>query len=255
MVVLLELLLEAAAAVAVAQMASRGRADLDQPLGGLAQLQTDLAAAELARLGRLGKRDAGAHEQRLHRRHRRLHRVRDLLVGERVDLAQQQGGALRLGQPLHVREELAEALSPQHPVARGQPVIGEVDVHRVDAHGTGAAQVVQRAVARNSIQPRAHVDRPLIGQDRVERGREHLLQDILGILTRAEHVAAERQQARLVARAQNLERGVLSAPGERDQTLVRLQAQQRRRAAQARERAGMCECRDLHRGSNPCSDS
>ena len=95
-----------------------------------------------------------------------------------------------------------------------------MDVHRVDADRCGAAQVVERAVASDPIQPRAHVDLALVGKDRVEGGRENLLQHILGILARAEHVTAEGQQARLVARAQRLERGVLAAAGHRNQTLV-----------------------------------
>ena len=94
--------------------------------------------------------------------------------------------------------------------------------------------MVERAVARDPVQPRPHVDLALVGEHRVEGGGEHLLQDVLGVLARAEHVPAEGQQARLVARAEDLEGGVLAAAGERDQALVRLQAQQRRRPAQAR---------------------
>ena len=85
-----------------------GGAELDQALGDLAELQADLLAAELARLGGLGEGDPGAHQQRLDARHGRLHRVGDLLVGERVDLAQHQRRALRLGQMLDVVDQLAE---------------------------------------------------------------------------------------------------------------------------------------------------
>jgi hypothetical protein len=46
-------------------------------------------------------------------------------------------------------------------------------------------------------------------------------------------VAAERQQAGLVAGDQRLERMVVPAPDESDQPLVRLQAQQRRAAVHA----------------------
>ena len=44
---------------------------------------------------------------------------------------------------------------------------------------------------------------------------------------------AEGQQAALVARAEDLEGGVLAATGERYESLVGLQTQQRRRPAQA----------------------
>ena len=149
--------------------------------------------------------DAGAHEQRLDRRDRGLHRLGDLLVGERVDLAQQQRGALRLGQVLHVRHQLPELLALVHLVGRRQAVLGEMHVHRVDADRLGLAQVVERAVARDPVQPRAHVDLALVGEDRVEGGGEDLLQHVLGVLAAGEHVAAEGQQPRLVAGDQRLE--------------------------------------------------
>ena len=239
-VVLLQLALEGATAVAVAHVAAGGRARADQPLGGFAELQAHLLAAELARLGGLRQRDAGAHQQRLDGGHGRLHRVRDVFVGERVDLAQQQGGALRLRELLHVGEQLAEALAAKHAVAGREAVVGVVDVHRVHADGAGASQVVERAVARDAVQPRAHVDVALVGEDRVEGGREDLLQDVLGVLARAEHVAHEGQQARLVAGAERLEGSMLAASGQRDEPLVRLQAKQRRWSPQAGRGARMC---------------
>ncbi len=206
---------------------------LTRPSATSPELAAHLLAAELARLGGLREGDAGAHEQRLHRGHGGVHRERDLLVGERVDLAQQQRGALGLGQLLDVADQLAEALAAQHLIAGGEAVLGEVDVHRVHADRGGAAQVVERAVARDPVQPRPHVDRALVGEHRVEGGGEHLLQDVLGVLARAQHVPAEGEQAGVVAREERLEGGVLAAAGQRDQALVRLQAQQRAGPSQA----------------------
>ena len=97
-VVVLELLAEEGAALAVAHVAARGRAELGQPLGDLAELEADLLAVELAGLGGLGEADARSHEQRLDGWDGGLHGVGDLVVGERVDLTQQQRGALGLGQ-------------------------------------------------------------------------------------------------------------------------------------------------------------
>ena len=205
-----------------------GRARPRQALGDLAELLADLLARQQPRLGGLGERHAGAHEQRLDRRDGGLHRLGDLLVGQRVDLPQQQRGALRLGQLLHVGDQEPELLAPVDLVGGRLPVLGQVDVHRVDADGLGAAQVVERAVARDPVQPRPHVDRALVGEDRVERGGEDLLQHVLGVLLRGQHVAAEREQARLVARHERLEGMVVAAPDERDQALVGLQPQQRR---------------------------
>ena len=87
--------------------------------------------------------------------------------------------------------------------------------------------MVERAVARDPVEPRPHVDLALVGEDRVEGGGEDLLQHVLGVLLGAEHVPAEGEQARLVAREERLEGGVLPAAGERDELLVGLQAQQR----------------------------
>ena len=50
---------------------------------------------------------------------------------------------------------------------------------------------------------------------------------------RGQHVAAEREQARLVARDQRLEGGLVAPPHERDEALVRLQPQQGRAAVKA----------------------
>jgi hypothetical protein len=55
-------------------------------------------------------------------------------------------------------------------------------VHRVDADRLNPPQMVEAAVAGDPVQPGADVDRPLVGEDRVERGGEDLLQDILGVL-------------------------------------------------------------------------
>ena len=94
--------------------------------------------------------------------------------------------------------------------------------------GDRAAQVVQAAVARDPVEPRARVDRPVVGEHRVERGGEDLLQHVLGVLGRAEHVAAEGEQPRLVALEERVEGAVVAAPDERDQLLVALEPEQGR---------------------------
>ena len=66
---------------------------------------------------------------------------------------------------------------------------------------------------------------PLVGADRVERSREDLLQHVLGVLLRAEHVPAEREQPRLIALHERLEGAVVAAPDQSDELLVALQPQ------------------------------
>ena len=121
-----------------------------------------------------------------------------------------------------------DALLILRAVAGRQAVVSEVDVHRVDADRRSTAKMVQRAVARDPVKPRPGVDRPVVGEHRVEGRRKHLLQHVLGVLARAEHVAAEGEQARFVARAQRLEGRVLPMARQLDELLIGLQAQQRR---------------------------
>ena len=173
----------------------------------------------------IGQGDPCPHQQGLDRRDGRFHRLRDLLVGERVHLTQQQRGALRLGELVDVRDELAEALAAEHLVARREAVLGEVDVHRVDAGGGRPTQVVERAVAGDAVQPGANVDLAIVGEHGVERRREDLLQHVLGVLPGPQHVAAEREQARLVTSAQGLERRVVAPPSKADEALIGLQPQ------------------------------
>jgi hypothetical protein len=73
-----------------------------------------------------------------------------------------------------------------------------------------------------------------------EGGGEDLLQHVLGVLARRQHVAAEREKPRLVAGDERLEGVVVPAPDQGDQALVRLQAEQRRAAVDAGD-AGVLE--------------
>ena len=224
---------ELATALAVLDVAAdrrRGRAD---PLGYRPQLEPDLGARQLAGLGRLAEGDAGPDEERLDAGHRRLHRLGDLLVGEGVHLAQEERRALGLGQAADVRHQEAEVLAAGRLLDRRLAGVGEVDVHRVDADRRLAAQVVEAAVAGDAVEPGPDVDLARVGLDRVEGGGEHLLEDVLGVLARGEHVAAEGEQPDLVAGDDRLEGGVLAAAHERDQTLVGGEPEQGRRPAQA----------------------
>jgi hypothetical protein len=138
-----QLLAEGRAALALLEVAPHRRGEALQALGRLAQIEADLVAGHLPRLGRLGERHTRAYEEGLDAGHRGVHRLGDLLVGESVDLTQQQGRALSLGEALHVLEQEAEVLALVDLVGGGLPALGEVDVHRVHADGLLAAQVVQ----------------------------------------------------------------------------------------------------------------
>src|SRR5204862_7960136 len=93
-------------------------------------------------------------------------------------------------------------------------------------------EVIEAAVPGDAVEPGPRVDRPLVGEDRVVGGREDVLQDVLGVFLRAEHVAAEGEEPGPVAREENLEGGVVAVPEKADQALVGLQAKQRRPPAE-----------------------
>jgi len=78
-----------------------------------------------------------------------------------------------------VADQQPELLALVDLVGGAGPVLGQVVVHRVDADGPDPPQVVEAAIASDAVQPRAHVDRPVVGQNRVERGRQDLLEDVL----------------------------------------------------------------------------
>ena len=244
---LLELAAEDCAALAGAQVAAdqRGGASA-QALGHLAELDSDLVAGQQPRLGRLGQRHPRPDEQRLDARDRGLHRLGDLLVGKRIHLAQHERRPLGLRELLDVAHQNPELFAVVDLVGGGGAVVGQMDVHRVDADRLRPAQVVEAAVAGDPIQPRPHVDRAVIGSNRVEGGGEHLLKDVLGVLAGAQQVAAERQQARVVARYEDLECVAVTPAYVGDQALVRLQPEQRAAPVQP-NRAGVSECRDFHR--------
>ena len=181
-VVRAQLRLEAAAAIAVLDVAAHRRRQRADPLGARAEFAANLLAGQLARLSGLGETDPRAHQQRLHARDGRLHRVGDLLVGERVHLAQDKRRALGLRQPRDVVEQQAELLAAVGLVAGRDAAVSDVHVHRVDPDRGGATQVVERAVASDAIEPGPHVDLAVVRDHRVERCGKDLLKDILGVL-------------------------------------------------------------------------
>ncbi len=76
----------------------------------------------------------------------------------------------------------------------------------------------------------------------LNRGGEDLLEDVLRVFARPEHVAAEREQPRLVALHERLEGAVMAAPHERDELLVGLKPEQGRAARERGEPCSVLEC-------------
>ena len=87
-----------------------------------------------------------AHQQRLDAGHGRLHRLGDLLVGQRLHLAQDERRALRLGKVADISDQRPEVLTVVDLVRGRRTEVGKVDVHRVDADRMDLAHVVAAAV-------------------------------------------------------------------------------------------------------------
>jgi len=103
----------------------------------------------------------------------------------------------------------ARQLQLLHPAVRERPAAGDVP---------------QAHVARDPVEPGPHVDLALVGDDRAVGRGEHLLQHVLGVLPRAQHVAAEGQEARAIALDERLEGGLVAYANELYQTLVAVEA-------------------------------
>ena len=201
---------------------------LGDALGGLGELEADVVTGELAGLARLGERDPGPHEQALDARDGGVHGLGDLLVAHRVDLAEEECRALGLREMGDVLEEVAELLAVLDPLEGGDPVHMGVRVHRVLAVRGRLAKVVEAAVAGDPVEPRAHRDRAPVGDHRVVGGDEDLLEHVLGVLGRAQHLAAEAEEARLVALHESVEGVLVALAGQRDEVLVGLEAEKGR---------------------------
>ena len=216
-----------------------------QSLGNLRQLDTDLVTGQQPGLGGLGERYPRAYQQRLDAGDRRLHRLGDLLVGQGVHLAQDERRLLGLRKLMDVADEQPELLALVDLVGGAGAVLGKVVIHRVDADRLDSAQMIEAAVAGDPVQPGPDVDWPVVGENRVERGGQDLLEDVLGVFAGPQEVAAEGHQARLIPGHQDLERRHVAAPEHRDQPIVGLQPEQGRAPMQA-DTSGVFERRDFH---------
>ena len=101
--------------------------------------------------------------------------------------------------------------------------------------------MVEAAVAGDPVEPRAQVDLALVGQHRPVGVDEDLLQDVFGVLGGAEHLAAEAEQAALVAVDDRLEGAGVAGAGHRDQVLVALKLEQRGAPGEKSAATGVCE--------------
>ncbi len=172
---------ELATSGAVTQMTT-GRGVRPHPavVGG-DELGADVRAGGLASLRGGREADPGAHEQRLDRRHRYAKRSSELGVAHAGELAHQQGRALLLGQTPDIGDEPPERLTP---LGLGDRIVDRRpdELDQLRYRWRRAAELVDAAVVRHAVQPRAECEIAMVHPQTRVRPDEHVLERVFGIL-------------------------------------------------------------------------
>src|SRR5436190_5294131 len=239
-----------AARRALAHVAPRAAAGAYALVGRGRDVEADVAARGVARLDRLDQADPRADQQRLHGRHRDRQRVGQLLVGQALHLAHQQRRALLVGQPPHVVDEPAQVLAPLGLLERVQQRRPARDVEQVHRGGHRPAQLVDAAVVRDLVEPRAKRHRAVVGPQRPVGAQEDVLHRILGVRARSgQHLARISEQTVAVALVDDLGRVLVALPEERYKLLIGSQPQERDRDSV--ETGGCVDACGFQEGSPP----
>ena len=204
------------------------------------ELLADVRARRLARGPPAHQRLARLEHERLDLLAPHAQDGRDLLVGVVADLEQDERRALIGRKALHVVHEHAQVRAPvdlrREPLG-GRSVFVELDLLAPRAHHREAA------VARDGVEPGLEVDDLVARPQRAIGGQEGVLQDVLGLLARAEHVLAEREQPAVVGVVERLERGIVPAANPSEELGLGL----RRRPAAGARSAGAGRRAPCHR--------
>ncbi len=144
-------------------------------------------------------------------------------MGDVARLGEDERGALVVGQLVEVAQDVAEVLAALDDGAEMLRLrLGRV-LERALAPG---AQDGEAAVAGDRVEPRAQLD-ALVRADELAVGRhERVLDGVLGLLEGADHVAAEREDAAMVAVVDGLERRLGAGTDELDEAIVGGEAEQ-----------------------------
>ena len=140
---------------------------------------------------------------------RHVDRLGDLRLREAAQLEQHERRALVLGQAPEVADELAQVGAQLDAV--GQSVEGWRDVVQRHRDRLARGQHRQAAVAGDRVQPWPDRVGDLAGTQRPVGAQEGLLERVLAVFGRPEHVAAEGQQGPVVAVVEDLEGGLVAA--------------------------------------------
>ncbi len=171
-------------------MPARAPRRADPAVEGQRQLGANLATADVASLGCLDEAVASAHEQRLDRGHRGIERAGQMLIGEALELAHQQGRALLIGQARDVLDQAADLLASLSLAERvGQRRDAALERGTAGRRGR-TAQLIEAAIVRDAVEPWAQRDRLIACAQAGIRAHQDVLQRILGVVRAAsEHLA------------------------------------------------------------------
>jgi hypothetical protein len=235
------------APAAVAQVLARVGGGLDATVAAGGEVGPDVVAVGVAGLGRLHEPDASADEQRFDGRDGDVERDGEVGVGHAVHLPHEQRRALLLRKPADVLDQAREVLAPLR-LLDGVAQRLARELEDVGRRQDRAAQVVDAAVVGDPVEPGTDVDVARVGPQGSVRAHEHVLQEVLGVLPRAapQHLAHVGEQALAVAVVDDAERLVAPGAEERQQLIVRAQAQQRHPDRPAALPGRCTHCRGFH---------
>jgi hypothetical protein len=230
----LDLIAIRAAARAVGQMEAQVVA-AQRRAARVRELLTDDLTRRVARLAAGDQAAARAEDERLHVRHLTAQHARHLDVREAAGLGEQERLALLRRQLPDVAQDLAQLRAPLHLLR--QPGGGELGKL---AELTPRAQHRQAAVACDREEPRLEGDLALVaGLEVVPRGCEGVLNGVLRLVRRPEHVPAEAEDRGAVALERDLESELVAVPHLLDEPVVAAQRQQPLRAKRRGEPPGL----------------
>jgi hypothetical protein len=166
---------------------------------------------------------AGPVDQLAHRAAAEPELAGDLLVAAALELAQDERPALPAWQRADRGHDAAQALAP---LMRLLGALLTVQLFG-ERHGVAVvAQLPQRGVDRDAMDPGAEAARGAVPDERLVGVEQRLLDGVLGPVL-GQDAAARAKQRAAVAADQRLERLVATRGGELDQPLVALQTKQR----------------------------
>jgi hypothetical protein len=209
-----DLMIEIAAAPAKPQVAPHERG---KPTGGWRKLLTDLGAGCLACPAACDQGTASLEDIRLHCSRLTAEDLRDLSMGEAGRLDEQQRRSMLLRQLLDVSQHVANldlSLSDVGEV-RGRAsvdVLGRF-LPRVTEHG-------KAAVPGDGEEPRFEVEVPASHLKLPRGGEESVLDDILGVFDRSEHLARKAEDRARVPFVDRLESRLVSPLCRGDEAVV-----------------------------------